>query len=236
MSLGTSRIFLAPSRQSVGFAPTNRQRQRTTGRCRYNLGAKMPSQCRRRESSPTSGSRSHFPIPQECGFLLKNIPTVLRNTLKLSIRILAAGKPHALLSIGCLNPRGVARTRESIAILTCHRLGSENSLSRSFDLLYVLYLSVFGLFCSLARASHYGENLLIRQAHTRRRAQRRQGPTMGRRTSWNRQGRTQHRFNAVWDQVIVNKGHEESSDEPLVTTADPGPSTMPMQGSLKDRF
>jgi hypothetical protein len=56
---------------------------------------------------------------------------------------LAAGKPRALLSVGGLNPHGVARTRDSIAISTCHR--SEKKLLRSFHLLYVLYLSVFAI-------------------------------------------------------------------------------------------
>jgi len=41
-----------------GFAPTNQKRQRTTGRCQYDLGAKMLTQCRRRESNPTSCSCS----------------------------------------------------------------------------------------------------------------------------------------------------------------------------------
>ena len=71
--------------------PTNQQRQRTTGRCQYDLSAKMLTTWRRRrESNPTSCSCSCFPTPQECGFHFKDVPTVLRNTFKLSIRILAA--------------------------------------------------------------------------------------------------------------------------------------------------
>jgi hypothetical protein len=45
---------------------------------------------------------------------------------------LAADKPRALLSNDRLNPHGVARTRESLAILACHR--SENKLSEVFPL------------------------------------------------------------------------------------------------------
>ena len=70
--------------------PTNQQRQRTTGMCQYNPCAKMLTRRRRRESNPTSFSCSYFPTPQECGFLFKDIQTVLRNTAKLSIRKLAA--------------------------------------------------------------------------------------------------------------------------------------------------
>jgi hypothetical protein len=43
-------------------------------------------------------------------------------------------------SVGCRNLHGAAKTRESMAILTCHR--SKNNQSRSFHLLYVLYLSI----------------------------------------------------------------------------------------------